>query len=476
MTFRFTAIFLAALAATLGSCAAGPDYRQVTPEQIAPEQFHRDSGLGHAAHATERDAWWFGFHDAGLNALVQAALKHSPDIASADANIRQARAAVSQAESAQSPQLSADGRIGRDQFSKDGENFANIPLPNPQTGFSDYRGGLDASWEIDLFGHTARGIESAKAKVGGAEAQREDVALSVSAETARNVLDYRHIQLRIANARAIVSDRRELLHLVQLQRAAGVASDMDVKQADIAVQNAEAALPPLDVAAQTAVAALIPLTGMPREAIAGQLGNTVAEPALPEATAFAVGSQVLERRPDVRIAERQLASVTAQVGAATADQYPRFTLVGDAGWESIHPGQFGQQASRYWNFGPQIYLPILNGGQVQAEIRQAEAARDAALASYRKTVLNALADAESAMLRCQGDHGQLRKLDAAAALQNDQLALIKKRVDVGEAPESDLLNSRLQRAQLEDQQLSVRQSLAGDFVLLYKALGGNATE
>lgn len=476
MTVRFN-ILLAASVATIAAvnltgCVVGPSYQPVTPDQAAPEQFRNSPERAGSTHAGEHDGWWHVFHDAGMNALVQAALQHSPDISSAEANIRQARASAAQIIALQSPQLSGEGRVGRDKFSKDGENFANIPFPNPQTSFMDYRGGLDASWEIDLFGHTARSVESAKAKIGGVEAQHEDVALSVAAETARNVLDYRHLHLRVTNARAVVQANRELLRLVQLQRAAGLASDLDVKQAGIAVQNAEAALPTLEVAEQATVLALIPLTGMAREDIAAQLGSTSGEPALPDVAAFAVSSQVLEHRPDIRIAERQLASATADVGVAMADQYPRFTLVGDAGWESIHPGQFGQLASRYWNFGPQLTIPILNGGRVQAEIKGSEAARDAALSSYRKTVLTALADTESAMLRCQGDHGRLAKLDIAYALQNDQIALTQKRIDAGEAPQIDFLNAQIQREALADQQLATRQAFAEDLVLLYKSLGG----
>jgi len=458
-------------AALLAGCAVGPDYQRITPGQAAPEQF-RATVPAAGPHLVEPYVWWSGFQDGGLDTLVQRALLHSPDIASADASIAQARAGITQTASARDVQVNGAGRVGRDQFSRDSENFANIPFSNPATGFTDYRGGLDASWEIDLFGHIARNVESARAKAGAVELQRQDVALRVSAETARNVLDYRHLQLRLANASAILKDNREVLRLVQLQRRAGVVSDMDVKQAEIGVSNAQSMLPSLEAALQTSITAMIPLTGLPQEDIASELGHTEDQAVLPEAASFSVSSQVLERRPDVRIAERQLAAATADIGAAMADQYPRFTLVGGAGWDSIHPGQFGQQASRYWNFGPQLYLPILNGNHVQAAIKQAEAAHDAALANYRKAVLAALADVESAMLRCQGDHGRLTKLDAAVKLQNDQIMLTQQRVDVGEAPQFDVLNAQIQRSNLVEQQLATRQALAEDLVLLYKALGG----
>jgi len=458
-------------AVLLAGCAVGPDYQGITPGQAAPEQF-RATAQAASEHRIEAKSWWYGFQDSGLDSLVRTALVHSPDIVSADASIAQARAGITQTASAGDLQVNGEGRVGRDQFSRDSENFANIPFSNPATGFTDYRGGLDASWEIDLFGHIARNVESARAKAGAVEFQRQDVALRVSAETARNVLDYRHLQLRLANARAILRDNRALLRLVQLQRLAGVVSDMDVKQAEIGVSNAQSMLPSLEAALQMSIAAMVPLTGLPQEDIAIGLGNSEDHTVLPEAASFAVSSQVLERRPDVRVAERQLAAATADIGAAMADQYPRFTLVGGAGWDSIHSGQFAQQASRYWNFGPELYLPILNGNHVQAAIKQSEAARDVALANYRKAVLAALADVESAMLRCQGDHGRLTKLNAAVNLQNDQIMLTQQRVDVGEAPQFDVLNAQIQRGNLVEQQLTTRQALAEDLVLLYKALGG----
>lgn len=474
MKHRIPFIFTLSVTAALAGCAVGPDYQHLTPAQAAPEQFHDARSPAGPAQVTQAEAWWTVFHDAALNALVQSALQHSPDIESAEASVRQSRASIVQVQSAGSVQVSAEGRVGLDQFSRDSENFANIPFANPQTGFTDYRAGFDASWEIDLFGHTSRAVEAAWARAGGVEAQRDDVALTVAAETARNVLDYRYLQARLRSARAVVADSREIARLVRLQAGVGLASDIDVQQADIAVQNAEAALPPLDVAAQAAGLALVPLTGMTRDAIVAQLDGSAGEPVLPEARRFAIDSLLLERRPDIRIAERKLAASSADVGVAMADRYPRFTLLGDAGWDSVHPGQFGQQASRFWNVGPQVYVPILNGGLVRAQIDQSQAARDAALSAYRKAVLAALADTESALLRCQGNHAQLVRVDNAQALQAQQVALVTKRVAVGEAAQMDMLNARMQLEGFTAQQLATRQLLAEDLVLLFKALGGAA--
>lgn len=454
----------------LCGCAVGPNYKTVTPAQILPAHFA--PGPAASASAAVAGDWWKGFGDPGLDALVAVALRNNPDLAAAQANIREARAALAEVSGTSAPQLSSVARVGRDQFSRNGENFANIPLAHPKATFGDEHLEFDASWEIDLFGHTARAVEAAKARTQRAQAQRADVELEVGAETARNVLDYRYLMLRIERARADVADREELLRLVRLQREAGMASDIELQQAEIDLHDALAQLPPLQASARACVAALVPLTALTDARITSTLGTLPGRPAIPPARSFRVDSRVLLRRPDVRAAERELAASTAEVGEAMADRYPRFTLVGDAGWDSIDPGRFWQQASHFWNIGPQVYLPVFTGGRVQAQIRGATAARDAARESYRKAVLDALADVESAMLRCKADDGRLRETSAALELQRRQVELAEQRVGAGETSRVELLDAQLQRVALEDQQLANRQTLSDDLVLLYKALGG----
>lgn len=466
----------AAVAALIAGCAVGPDYQAASPRDVLPAAATSTNVVVADARgdatALPSPAWWRAFGDPDLDGLVEVALSHSPDIEAADAAVRQSRAAFSQAASAGMPQVNLQGRVGRDQVSTDSEGYANIPFANPQSLFSDYRAGLDASWEIDLFGHTRRAVEAASAQADVAVAQRADAALRVSAETARNVLDWRHLQLRTRNAQAIASQRAALLDLIRRQRKAGMASDLDVRQAEAAWRNAEAAVPPLQVAADACVVALVPLTGLAREELATRLHVTEAMPILPGAPTFAVNSTVLERRPDIRQAERRLASATASVGMAVADQYPRFTLVGSLGFDAIKPAQFGEQASQYWSVGPQLYLPLFTGGRVDSVIRQNEAARDAAVATYRKAVLAALADVESALLRCKGDSGQLQGREDAYAALDQQWSLTDARVRAGEASRLDLLTADLARRGQDELRLAARQALADDLVLLFRSLDG----
>ena len=152
------AVMVPAWLAALGGCAVGPNYQPVTPQQLFPENFPAPGAAPDAA-ALPGD-WWRSFEDPGLDMLVAAALRNSPDITAAEAHVRASRAALAQAGSAGLPQLDAQARAGRDQFSRNSENFANIPFPDPKSTFHDERVAFDASWEVDLFGHTARTVEA----------------------------------------------------------------------------------------------------------------------------------------------------------------------------------------------------------------------------------------------------------------------------------------------------------------------------
>ena len=459
--------------ALLAACAVGPDYHTPTPHELLPQHFPPEvASVPAQPLAASAGPWWHAFHDPALDALVQAALTHSPDLDSADAAIRQSRAVLGEVGAPALPQVDAQARVGRDQFSTHSENFANIPFPNPKTGFTDYRVGFDASWEIDLFGHTRRSVQAAEARLGGVQEQRADAALRVAAETARNVLDYRYAQLRLTNARRALDDRRELRRLVGLAERAGMASQVELNQADIELRNAEAALAPLRSASAAAVAALGPLTALPHERIAALLATPVAPPILPARPPMDSTTQLLQRRPDLRAAERDLAAATANIGVAVSDQYPRLALVGDAGWDSIHAGMLTDPASRFWNAGPQLSLPLFAGGRLHEQVKAAEAQRDAALANYRKAVLVAFADVESALARCRDDHDRAQRLEAAQATQARQLAYARQRVQVGDSAQTDALGADLATAAVDDQLLAARQALATDVVALYKALGG----
>jgi outer membrane protein TolC len=183
-------------------------------------------------------------------------------------------------------------------------------------------------------------------------------------------------------------------------------------------------------------------------------------------------SELLRRRPDVRRAERELAAATADVGGAVAAQFPRLSLVGDFGWDSVYPGTLASAASRYWNIAPQLTLPLFAGGRLRGQVQAAEAARDAALASYRATVLRALADTESSLVRFATERSREASLVAAAASLDANLSLERRRFEAGDASMIDVLAAERAANLAADQRAASDGQLVQDYIALGKALGG----
>ncbi|PRC90703.1 efflux transporter outer membrane subunit [Solimicrobium silvestre] len=469
-------IYLACVLLT--GCVVGPNYQRPDLAAQLPKQYQRiEDGPSNQQVEILPDRWWLTFNDSAINQLVDAALLRNLDLASADANIRQARAQLGIIDSASQPQLNANGDISHDQFSKNSELMANIPFPNPRTMFNDYKAGFDASWEIDLFGHTARSIEAAKARLNSIEQQREGVALRVAAEVTRNVIDYRAWQLRSKNAEAIFVDSQHLLDLMQLQQKAGLLSDSDVTEAQTALHNAAAAIPPLQAATLASMMAITVLIDQPQEQVATILQANADIPAVPaHIDSIGLPSDLLLRRPDLRIAERELAAATADIGVAKAEQYPQLTLLASGGLDSITPGKLTNLASRYWNIGPQLSIPLFTGGRLAAQVNSREAARDAALSNYRQAVLSAFSDTEIALIRYQREQQRLTQIKQAFASQHRQLEFAEQRYQLGETNFSYVLQTRQQLAQTNELQLASQQALAENLTALFKSLGGGFNE
>jgi len=464
-------LFTLSAISVLAACTLGPAYQHPDVSSQLPAKYTTVDDT-QAIGNTVAARWWMNFNDPVINQLVATALERNLDLAAANASIHASRAQLNIAESANQPQLNGDARAGRDQFSRNSENFANIPFPHPLTTFSDYRVGFDASWEIDLFGRTQKSTEAARARLNSVEYQRQDVELRVAAEVVRNVVDYRAWQQRRINAEKMIADNSELLELITLQRKAGLLADADVVDAQTALQNVSANLGALQSAEQAALMALTVLVNQPADTVAATLaggpamdiGSTHINTGLP--------SDLLLRRPDLQSAERELAAATADIGVAMADQYPRIDLLANGGLDSITTGKLTELASRYWSIGPQLSVPLLSGGRLAAQVTSREAARDAALAHYRQAVLTAFADTETALIRYQREQQRGQHIQLAYQSQQQQLKFAELRHQDGDTNFTPVLQARLQLAQINDAQLASQQAAAENLTSLYKALGG----
>jgi NodT family efflux transporter outer membrane factor (OMF) lipoprotein len=464
----------------LAGCTVGPNYqRPSTPVPPAFAEPAQAATLGDAKLAS----WWHGFGDRELDKLVNRALAQNLDVETAAARIREARAGELVAGAAALPQVDAQASAARQRISENaipvppgaggGGNTDSFGLPGSE--FSSFRIGFDASWEIDLFGRTRRSVEAARARTGAAIWNRRDVHVSVAAEVANAYLALRTLQQRIAAAEAEVARQRRSLRLVGARVRGGLVTGQDLAQQQSQLATAQSAIPPLEAQTQAQIHALGVLTGETPETVIAELSPTAALPSVPIVPA-GLPSDLLRRRPDIRAAERNLHAATADIGIATADLYPRFSLSAAPALVSTALASLLQWGSRSYSASASVDLPIFNGGRTRGNIAVANAQQEQALIAYRKTILTALQDVEDALSNIDNDRRQIASLQSAhnGAARAEELA--RSRYRGGLVTYSDVLQAQAGRISLENQLIQARGALAHDTVALFKALGGGWPE
>ena len=453
------------LTALLACRPVGLDYAR--PKVALPATFEPPAGT---AAAPAR--WWTGLGDPRLDGLVQRALAESPDITVAEARLRQARAVQGVQDAAGGPSLALAAGVSQDRLSRHGEMFANIPFPNPQTEFTNRQVGFDASWELDFFGHNRRLSEAAGARTAAMAQRLDDARLMLAAEVARNYVELRAWQQRQDLAGQTLAQLQEVARLAQVSLRAGDITPMDVAQADLAVSSFQATLPPLALGLRQNLTTLASLTGIPMQELETTLAGPAPLMAVPPPPAAGLPSDLLNRRPDLRAAERDLAAANADVGVSLAELYPRLSLVGAAGWNSIQSNNLFSSASRMWSLGPQFSLPLFNRGLLRNQVRASQAAFDAALGTYHKAVLTALADVDVAFTRLARDEDRRRQLEESEARQRRITAITEAQVKAGELPRTALAQARRALLDQQDQAVQAQAQSLTALIAVHKALGG----
>jgi len=459
---RFLAVLLAS--AALAGCTVGPDYKRPSTPGAANWV---EAGMPGAVDL----AWWNRFGDAQLSALVARAVESSPDLAEAEARLAEARANRDAVAGTRLPSVTAKGSATENVLSRNGQ----LPIgqiPGFQREFRLFDGGFDASWEIDLWGRQVRQGEAAAAREDAALFARRDVMLSLIAEVARNYLDLRNAQAVVATTKATAEADADLARLTRLRFEAGEASRLDAETAEGAARASAAAVPDAEASATAAAYRIAMLVGSTPEDVGTMLRAPAPLPASPDEILVGVRSELLERRPDVRRAERELVAATADIGVATADLFPRFSLFGSLGQQARNPGDLFSADSTRLQIGPSISWPIFSGGTIRAQIRAADARGQGAAARYEKAVLGALSDSETAINRFL--NARIAAQEAGAALQRERaaFALVEQRVASGEDDRLALARGRkaVLVAERRENDASTRKAQAA--VALFKALGG----
>jgi NodT family efflux transporter outer membrane factor (OMF) lipoprotein len=441
---------------------------------------HYQEAAASSAGDAELAAWWRGFGDPQLSALIDLALVQNLDVQSAAARIREARAMERAAGAAGLPQVDAQASAARQRISEHA-----IPVPPgsggggafglPGSEFNIFRAGFDAAWELDLFGRTRRSIEAANARAGATMWDRRDVEVSVAAEVAAAYFRLRTAQAQRANAEAELDRRQRLERLLAAQARGGLITGQELATQSAARAAAAAAIPTLEAQARTEIHALGVLVGSAPEALTTQLARAAAIPAAPTIPA-GLPSDLLRRRPDVRAAERELAAATADIGVAVADLYPRISLSAAPALVSTALASLIEWGSRSFSAGAALDWPLFDGGRRRAPVEAKSARQEQAMIAYRKKVLGALRDVEDALSRIGADRVQLAERQEAArnAARAEQLSNTRYRG--GLVTYADVLAQQAQRLSMEKQVVETKGALARDTASLAKALGGGWPE
>src|SRR6202034_2265761 len=414
------------------------------------------------------DDYWLGFSDATLTSLVDDALRHNKDLAVAEANLGAARAARRLAGFDQFPTVTFSGGYSRNLDAA--EQLPGFDMHDRE--FDAAQAGFDGLWELDLFGRVRRNVEAARADVGASAATVRDARVSVIAEVARDYFILRGLQDQLALTQRNAENQFNTLKLTRNRLEAGRGNQLDTARAEAQWQTTLASIPSLEATIATTMYRLSVLTGRQPTALVERLSAPAGGlPALPPFSAIGTPERLLRRRPDVRVAERQLAAATARVGVAMGDLFPKVTLLGEVGYSAASFGQLGQSQSRFFQAGPSISWAAFDMGRVLARIRESRAQTDVALAQYQSAVLNALEDAEGSMITYGRSQASRQALQLAAAASDKAAALAEKRFEGGLIDFLEVLDAQRTALSAELTLSQSRTDTATSLIGVYKALG-----
>ncbi|MCX5682197.1 MAG: efflux transporter outer membrane subunit [Planctomycetota bacterium] len=458
------------LAAT--GCMVGPNFAPPKTDVPAGWVGPTDQMTLSPEKQAELVRWWATFGDATLNSLVERAAKSNLTLLEAESRVRQARAARGIAAADLWPTISANGAFIRSASPAPAGGKgpgANKTVVIPHSLFQV---GLDATWEIDIFGGVRRNIEAADADIETAVEDRRDVLVTLVAEVGLNYVNLRGFQQRIAIAQDNLKSQKHSADLAQQRFGVGFASGLDTANANAQVATTASIIPLLQMSAQQAIYSLSVLLGRDPGALVGELSPTGAIPPPPPEIPITLPSELLRRRPDIRRAETQVHAATARICVATADLFPKFSLTGTLGSQSNKLETLMNWTNRNWSFGPSGSWTLFDGGRIGSNINLQTAFQEQFLMAYQQVVLVALQDVENALISYAKEQETRKALIDAVAANRKAFELSTKLYTEGL---TDFLSVLIAERALFDTQDALVQSTANvstSLVALYKALGG----
>ncbi len=450
-----------ALAVCLAGCMMGPDYHR--PSVEIPQSYRYETG---EAQKTANTDWWRQFRDPVLDDLIAKALAGNKNVMIAAANIEQAAGVLTQVRAPLFPQISYGASASRQRLSERNGTPVSPGVVNPQSNFQLFAG---ATWEIDLWGRIRRQSESARANMLASVEARRGVILSLVASVASSYLQLRGLDEQLAIAKRNLESYGKSVKLFETQFKYGQVSQMNVEQARTQYETAAATIPQIEnQIVQTENAISILLGSNPEPIPRGKSIYELAVPAVPAG----VPSQVLENRPDILQAEQNLISANAQIGAARALYFPTISLTGDYGTSSRELRNLFRGPSEIWSYAGSITGPIFTAGAISGQVRQAEAAQQAALVSYQLSIQSAFADVENSLAAKQYFADQLEAQGRLVKASSEYERLAWLQYNGGYTSYTTVLQAQQQLFPAELNWASIRASLFVSLVNIYKAMGG----
>jgi len=466
----------AGLLLALSGCAVGPDYQAPKHDPAEPFISAGASGVNANSPTADLATFWRGFQDPVLTELVDQAIAANFDVLIAQERFQAARAMLGGATADQFPEIDGVGSAAR--ALQPGYLVPGTTSRGDRTA-NAFDSHFVANWELDFFGRKRRMVESAAAQVSAAEAGVHAAQTVAVAEVARTYLEVRGLQLRYAIAERSLRNQQQVLELTNARFNAGRGTRLDVVRATSFYRITESTLPAIQAAIERAAFRIATLTAMSPRAALQKLLSPKALPNLPvtDLGELPLGTpeQMLRRRPDVKVAERDLASATADIGVATADLFPRISLTGLIGFGANRASQFGDRASQEYSVGAGLAWPLLDFGRVRSRIRANQAGAREALARYERTVATALEETEGSLSQFSRTAYQVELLVSASRNAEEATQLSKQRFNAGAVDLLIVLDAERQSLTSEDSLVQAQVVQAIALINVYRALGGGWT-
>jgi NodT family efflux transporter outer membrane factor (OMF) lipoprotein len=475
---------LGALVTALAGCAVGPNYR--TPKTPTPGDYAAAGSTATAgatsvapeatAAPVDLAAWWQALKDPELDSLIARAISGNPDVLIALDRLQAARVFEAGIIGTVLPEAEAGIGAGRGTGSdatrgraspglRAGDNSAGLKQIN-------IVGGFEAVWELDVFGKYRREIEAARFDTDATRAARNNVLVSVIADTARAYVDLRGLQVRASVLAAAIDALRESLRIVNIRYERGITNELDVTLATRELATLEAQAAPLAARVQAAEYTIATVLGVYPEDIVKELASREMVPAVPGAVATGLPVDLLRRRPDIQQAERELAGATARIGVATADLFPSIALSGSIGFQRQQAPGLETIGKHIYSYGAGAAWPLLDFGQLDAQVEIADLQTRALLVNYRKTIQGAVREVDTNIGLYAAEQLSLGKLETALVASQRAVTLAKERYERGLTDYLNVVDAERQEYDIEEQYTGAQVTAAEQFIELYRSLGG----